>query len=223
MTTTTTPKKPLLDEDLERMFSLIEGADSVELKLTVPESDQRSTVVALGIDPLDAELRQVYFFDTPDLALNKKGVVVRARRVQRKGGDSVVKLRPIVPSELPDEIRQSPSLGVEVDAEGWTWRGRRYPFLEACRDRTVYQWTGEDFEPVQRFTAQGRGQLGREDGVEQPVELLRGIVHGCSCRLSRSWSGAVPTLGGANWCRRTRGAGGGSRAPAGRPEGTEGS
>ena len=99
MTTTTTRKKPLLDEQLEQMFTLIQDADSLELKLTIPESDQRSTVVALGIDPLDAELRQVYFFDTPDLALNKKGVVVRARRVQKKGGDSVVKLRPIVPSE----------------------------------------------------------------------------------------------------------------------------
>ena len=100
------PRRPLLDDELEQMFTLIGGADSVELKLTVPESDQRSTVVALGMDPLDAELRQVYFFDTPDLALNKKGVVVRARRVQRKGGDSVVKLRPVVPSELPDEMRR---------------------------------------------------------------------------------------------------------------------
>jgi hypothetical protein len=50
------------------MFALIGDSDSVELKLTVPESDQRSTVAALGMDPLDAELRQVYFFDTPDLA-----------------------------------------------------------------------------------------------------------------------------------------------------------
>jgi hypothetical protein len=116
MATATAPKKPLLDDELERMFTLIEGADSVELKLTVPESDHRSAAVALGMDPLDAELRQVYFFDTPELALNERGVVVRARRVQRKGGDSVVKLRPVVPSELPDELRRSPSLGVEVDA-----------------------------------------------------------------------------------------------------------
>jgi len=41
---------------------------------------------------------------------------------------------------------------VAVDAEGWTWQGRRYPFLRACKDRTVYYWTGEAFEPVQRFT-----------------------------------------------------------------------
>jgi hypothetical protein len=58
----------------------------------------------------------VYFFDTPDLALNKSGVVVRARRVQRKGDDSVVKLRPVVPEELSPGLRRSPNFGVEVDA-----------------------------------------------------------------------------------------------------------
>jgi hypothetical protein len=57
----------------------------------------------------------VFFFDTPDLALNQQGIVVRARRVQKKGDDSVVKLRPVVPSDLPRDIR-SPSFGIEVDA-----------------------------------------------------------------------------------------------------------
>ena len=84
------------------LLALIKESDSVELKLTVPESHQRSTVAALGIDPLDAQIRQVFFFDTPDLALDKQGVVVRARRIQGKGDDSVVKLRPVVPAELPD-------------------------------------------------------------------------------------------------------------------------
>ncbi len=41
---------------------------------------------------------------------------------------------------------------VEIDAEGWVWRGRRYPFLESCKDRTIYHWTGEAFEPVQRYS-----------------------------------------------------------------------
>jgi hypothetical protein len=107
---------PLRDEELEEVLALIKQADSVELKLTVPEVDQRSTVSALGMDPLDAEIRQVFFFDTPDLALNKRGVVVRARRVQRKGDDSVVKLRPVVPDELPSKLRRSPNFAVEVDA-----------------------------------------------------------------------------------------------------------
>jgi hypothetical protein len=113
---TATKPKPLIDEELEQMFELVRDADSVELKLTVPEADHRSTVTALGMDPLDAEIRQVFFFDTPDLALDKHGVVVRARRVQGKGDDSVVKLRPVVPSELPAKLRASPNFSVEVDA-----------------------------------------------------------------------------------------------------------
>lgn len=107
---------PLTDEKLVQLLALFKRADSVELKLTVPEADQRSTVGALGMDPLEAQIRQVFFFDTPDLALNRQGLVARARRVQRKGGDSVVKLRPVVPDELPEDLRRSPSMGVEVDA-----------------------------------------------------------------------------------------------------------
>jgi len=104
------------DAQLAELVDLIRGSDSVELKLTLPESDHRSAVSALGMDPLDAQIRQVYFFDTPDLALYGHGLVVRARRTQRKGDDSVVKLRPVVPDELPDGLRESPGFGVEVDA-----------------------------------------------------------------------------------------------------------
>ncbi|HEU4646664.1 MAG TPA: hypothetical protein VFS80_13990, partial [Burkholderiales bacterium] len=41
---------------------------------------------------------------------------------------------------------------VRVGPEGWTWRGKHYPWLEACKDRTIYCWDGEQFEPVQRYT-----------------------------------------------------------------------
>ena len=116
MATGTKPRPALGDKELQELLSLIKGADSVELKLTVPEQDQRSTIRALGLDPLQAEIRQVFFLDTAELALDKQGLVVRARRSQKKGDDSVVKLRPVVPSELSKEIRRSPSFGVEVDA-----------------------------------------------------------------------------------------------------------
>jgi hypothetical protein len=105
----------LSEEQLGELLALTRDADSVELKLTVPESDHYSVAAALGIDPLDAEIRQVYFFDTPDLSLNRQGVVLRARRVQRKGGDSVVKLRPVTPSELPKTLRTAAGFTVEVD------------------------------------------------------------------------------------------------------------
>jgi hypothetical protein len=68
------------------------------------------------VDPLEAQLRQVYFFDTPDLALNKAGVVARARRIQGRDSDSVIKLRPVVPADLDSEVRNSPNTVVELDA-----------------------------------------------------------------------------------------------------------
>jgi hypothetical protein len=117
LASTTQPLIGLPEKELEELLELLGGADSIELKLTVPEADQRSAVAALGLDPLDAHIRQVFFFDTPDLSLNRHGVVVRARRMQgRKQHDSVVKLRPVVPDELPSHLRESPNLVVEVDA-----------------------------------------------------------------------------------------------------------
>jgi len=108
--------QPMLPEQLSEMLTLAKQADSVELKLTVPDTDQRSAIAALEMDPLDAQVRQVYFFDTPELTLNQRGVVVRARRVQGRSHDSVVKLRPVVPDMLPAKVRKSPSLVTEVDA-----------------------------------------------------------------------------------------------------------
>jgi hypothetical protein len=113
---TTKKTRRLTDAQLEEMLALTSHADSVELKLTVPDSERRATVTGLGMDPLEAQIRQVFFFDTPDLRLNKQGVVVRARRVQGRGDDTVVKLRPIVPDELPPSVRKAKTMVVEVDA-----------------------------------------------------------------------------------------------------------
>jgi hypothetical protein len=102
-------------DQLMEVLGLLGHVDSVELKASVPQVGRRSAMRSLGIDPLDAQLRQVVFFDTPDLFLNRHGVVVRARRIQGRAGDSVVKLRPVVPSQLTSSLRHSPGFGVEVD------------------------------------------------------------------------------------------------------------
>jgi hypothetical protein len=106
----------LSDEQVIELLDLMKGADSVELKLSIPQTAQRATFEALGLDPLGGQIRLVYFFDTPDLALEKAGVVVRARRVALKGDDSVVKLRPVAPDNVPERLRDSPQCVVEVDA-----------------------------------------------------------------------------------------------------------
>jgi len=106
----------LSDDDVVRVLDLAGGCDSIELKLTIPADHHRSTIADLGMDPIEAQIRLVSFFDTPDLTLNKAGLVVRARRVAGREDDSVVKLRPVEPEDLPGHLRQSPNMVVELDA-----------------------------------------------------------------------------------------------------------
>ena len=45
---TTDPAPRLISDDLVRLIELLRGADSVELKLTVPDSDNQIVVVENG-------------------------------------------------------------------------------------------------------------------------------------------------------------------------------
>ncbi len=63
----------------------------------------------------DAESRRVYFLDTPDLTLYHGGVVARVRDNDHKPDDSVVKLRPFIPTDIPGALRRSRHFSVEVD------------------------------------------------------------------------------------------------------------
>lgn len=40
---------------------------------------------------------------------------------------------------------------VRLHAHGWEWAGNAYPYLESCKDRTIYYWSGDRFEPASRF------------------------------------------------------------------------
>jgi hypothetical protein len=111
----TTETPPAANEGIADLLAAMRTSDSIELKVTVPTSSHRATIAGLPIDPVESQPRQVFFFDTPDLKLNQAGVVVRARRVQGGRGDTVIKLRPVVPAELPADLRQSASFNVEVD------------------------------------------------------------------------------------------------------------
>jgi hypothetical protein len=169
--------RQLSDEELEQLSALIKDADSVELKLTVPESHQRSTVAALGMDPLEAEIRQAFFFDTADLALNRCGLVVRARRVQNKGGDSVVKVRPVVPGELPSKLRGSPNLAVEVDAMpgGYVCSAAMKTSIENAEVKRVAEGT----RPLRRlFSKEQRSFYASHapDGIELDDLVLLGPI-----------------------------------------------
>ncbi len=41
---------------------------------------------------------------------------------------------------------------VIIESDGWIYENRKFPFLERCKERTIYYWTGSAFEVVSRFT-----------------------------------------------------------------------
>jgi hypothetical protein len=108
--------KSLDDNQLSGLLKEMARSDTVELKLTVPDSGFRSAVDSLDLDPLQAQMRQVVFFDTPNLDLYSSGVVVRGRRIQGGAGDTVVKLRPLPKGLNLGKERRPKGLTVEVDA-----------------------------------------------------------------------------------------------------------
>jgi uncharacterized protein len=59
-------------------------------------------------------------------------------------------------NEPSAEIEVSLDLGrnthlVKIAAECWHWNGRAWPYLDKCKDRTIYHWNGEAFAPVSRY------------------------------------------------------------------------
>jgi uncharacterized protein len=75
----------------------------------------------------------------PLLTLNVHEVL---RAAARNGGGTV---------ECSLDLERS-STAVEVSTDDWDWQGTRYPFLETCKDRTIYYWTGTAFQPAARYT-----------------------------------------------------------------------
>lgn len=109
------PARELSRDQIDEVVRILKDVGSVELKLVAPMHTHRATIRKLGLDPIEAEVRQVYFFDTPDLDLNTAGIVVRARRIQGGAADTVIKLRPVDPAAIDKELRRSESFKTEVD------------------------------------------------------------------------------------------------------------
>jgi hypothetical protein len=175
----------LSTEQLAQLLRIVRGADSVELKLSVPDADRRSAVAALDLDLLDAQLRQVVFFDTPDLGLSRHGVVVRARRVQRKSGDSVVKLRPLQPEDIPKDVRGAPGFNVEVDAMpgGFVCSGA----LKEATDNGLVRDVVAGRHPIRKlFTKQQRALFARyaPDGLALDALAVLGPINVLKLRFT---------------------------------------
>ena len=50
------------------------------------------------------------------------------------------------------DLDRSPTT-VTIGATAWDWQGSSFPYLEGCKDRTIYYWSDVVFQPVARFDA----------------------------------------------------------------------
>jgi inorganic triphosphatase YgiF len=72
--------------------------DAVEIKCTIRPDQELRTERAMEVDEDTANVRLLYFYDTPDLDLFNAGLVLRARLVKGDADDSTVKIRPVEPA-----------------------------------------------------------------------------------------------------------------------------
>jgi len=94
----------------------VAGAEAIEIKATVPDHQVSAALARFGLTTNNDEERQIYFFDTPALALLAGGIIARARRVIGDEHDSTVKFRPVDPAAIDKQWRKYRDFKIEVDA-----------------------------------------------------------------------------------------------------------
>lgn len=104
--------------DNEKFDLTTDGADRVEIKITVLEKQEPIAIAALGLDPAKASGRSIYFYDTRVLALYKTGVILRARQIEGEPPNSTVKVRPVEPEAIDTQWFEAPGFKLEADAVG---------------------------------------------------------------------------------------------------------
>jgi len=66
MPVTSRQPRRLIDAELGQVLALAKDADNVELKLAAPDASATRPSSHWAWGPLEAQIRQVYFFDTAD-------------------------------------------------------------------------------------------------------------------------------------------------------------
>src|SRR3954451_19794972 len=101
--------------DLDHLDRAIQ---KVEFKLTVLPRDERKVQALLAHERADPERRRVYFYDTGELALYARDLVLRSRAIRGGAGDSTVKLRPVDLSREEAGWREIDGIRIELDVVG---------------------------------------------------------------------------------------------------------
>jgi hypothetical protein len=107
-----------IDTDAGDLGHLDPAIEKVEFKLTVLAGEELKVHALLEREGGQPQRRKVYFYDTEDLALYGKDLVLRARVTQGDDDDSTVKLRPVDLADDEAGWRQVDGIRIELDVVG---------------------------------------------------------------------------------------------------------
>jgi hypothetical protein len=107
---TATARKPVSHE--------IASMDTVEIKVTIRPDQELRAERAMAINEDTAEVRVLYFYDTPQLDLFDAGVALRARLIKGDKDDSTVKFRPVDATSIAEEWKRLGGFKLEADCVG---------------------------------------------------------------------------------------------------------
>jgi len=107
-----TPRKP------QARTRAISGMDAVEIKVTVRPDQELQAERTMELNEDTADVRLVYFYDTPRLDLFKAGAALRARLVKGDNDDSTVKFRPVDSAKISQDWKGSKGFKLEADCVG---------------------------------------------------------------------------------------------------------
>jgi hypothetical protein len=123
--------------------SMFVGMDAVEIKVTIRPDQELRAERTMQVDEDTAEVRLIYFHDTPDLDLFNAGIALRARLVKGDADDATVKFRSEeVPRVAPHWMREK---GLKLEAD---WVG----------DRAVFSVSLTNEQPRDKITEVAKGE-----------------------------------------------------------------
>jgi hypothetical protein len=92
--------------------------DDVEIKVTMRPDQELRAERAMELNEDTAEVRVIYFYDTPNLDLFNAGVALRARLVKGDDDDSTVKFRPVEAGKISQDWKKMKGFKLEADCVG---------------------------------------------------------------------------------------------------------
>jgi hypothetical protein len=98
--------------------AVITAIDAVEIKVTIRPGQEPRAERTMEANENTADVRLLYFYDTPDLDLFKAGLVLRARLVKGGADESTVKIRPVEPADVARDWRRVKGFKLESDWVG---------------------------------------------------------------------------------------------------------